>query len=429
MNDKNTIQYKKSWLRLDNAAKIYPAIISSRMTSVFRISATMRNIISTAFLQQALETTICRYPYFRVKLRSGIFWHYLQENTAVPIAEIESKYPCRKIDRNANNKFLFRVLVHHKRISVEFSHILTDGTGALHFLKTLITHYLALSETLSTSLSNTFSWDTITTDSNKEEQEDAYLRYYKKNIPPPANIPPAFHLPGPLIPSNSYKITTGIVDIAALKMICQERKVTITEFLLAIYLEALQYVSSNTTKQKPIRIMVPVNLRTIYPSKTMRNFFLTVLPGIDPRLGHFQFDEILKTVYHFMRVEINDKYINQQISRNISNEKNFLIRFIPLALKILFEKVIYRKFATSNHSGLLTNLNLVSFPEQLAEHIERLDFIPNPNPVTKITAGMIGFNKKLHISFGSLVEYTSVEKHFFSSLAKMGIDVTVETNI
>jgi len=388
----------------------------------------MKDIVSAAVLQKALEKTINRYPYFKVKLRAGIFWHYLQDNSQMPEVVLESQDPCRKINRKTNRKFLFKILLYHKRISVEFSHILTDGTGALEFFKTLLSQYIQLAKRQTVS-KDSQDIKSITSSPMAEESEDAYLRYYKKDIPQPRGIPRAYHLPGPLLPENNYRITTGTISVEEIKTISKEKGVTITELLIAIYLDALQQFAADRKETHPIRIMTPVNLRTIYPSQTMRNFFLTVLPGIDLRLGNFDFDEILKTVYHFMRIEVNDKYINQQISRNIGSEKNPFVRFIPLFVKIWFEKIIYRKYATTRHSGLLTNLNLISLPKELAEAIDYFDFIPNPNSVTKVNVGVVGFKKKLIISFGSLVEYTTVEKYFFRRLRKMGINVKITTNM
>jgi NRPS condensation-like uncharacterized protein len=388
----------------------------------------MKDIVSAAVLQKALEKTINRYPYFKVKLRAGIFWHYLQDNSQMPEVVLESQDPCRKINRKTNRKFLFKILLYHKRISVEFSHKLRDGTGAMEFFKTLLYQYIRLTKRQPVS-KDSQDIKSITSSPMAEESEDAYLRYYKKDIPQPRGIPRAYHLPGPLLPENNYRITTGTISVEEIKTISKEKGVTITELLIAIYLDALQQFAADRKETHPIRIMTPVNLRTIYPSQTMRNFFLTVLPGIDLRLGNFDFDEILKTVYHFMRIEVNDKYINQQISRNIGSEKNPFVRFIPLFVKIWFEKIIYRKYATTRHSGLLTNLNLISLPKELAEAIDYFDFIPNPNSVTKVNVGVVGFKKKLIISFGSLVEYTTVEKYFFRGLRKMGINVKITTNM
>jgi hypothetical protein len=116
------------WLRLDNAAKIYPAIKDKELTSVFRISAKLRHRIKARQFLEAVHEIENRFPYYKVKLKSGFFWYYL-EHQNLPIAvEADKEIPCRAFDRQ---ELMFRVLVFKNSVSVEFSHILTDGTGAL----------------------------------------------------------------------------------------------------------------------------------------------------------------------------------------------------------------------------------------------------------------------------------------------------------
>jgi hypothetical protein len=164
---------------------------------------------------------------------------------------------------------------------------------------------------------------------------------------------------------------------------------------------------------KPIRLMIPVNLRNIYPSKSMRNFFLTITPSIDPRLGHFTFEEVLHEVHHYLLVEVNNKFINQQIKRNVSGELNPIVRTIPLFLKIWVEKILYNKVSSAIHSGVLTNLGKVDLPEPLNESIERFEFIPNPNPATKKNIGVISFHDKIYITFASMIQSNEIEQIFF----------------
>ena len=67
------------WLKLDNAAKIYPAARRKYWTNVFRISVTFRDDIDPAVLQSALDVTVKRFPSVAVRLRTGVFWYYLEE--------------------------------------------------------------------------------------------------------------------------------------------------------------------------------------------------------------------------------------------------------------------------------------------------------------------------------------------------------------
>ena len=415
---------KKEWYKLDSAAKIFPAIISSYNSTVFRLSATLKEEVIPQKLQNALNKTIDRFPMYQVKLKNGLFWNFLQKNQAKPIIRKEHYAPCRKMHKIFDKGFLFRVLYFHKRISVEFSHILTDGTGANEFLMLLLQNYFDTK----TSLTSIIAPAQIP---NEEEWEDSYIRHYNKELPTPRSTWGAYHLPKPLLPNNQNRIITGQLDCLALKDKAKSYKVTITEYLVSTYLATLQDLHRNNprrVKLLPLRVMVPVNLRAIYPSKTLRNFFLTVLPGIDLRLGEFTFEEILKTVHHYMQVEVNEKYINQQIRLIVGGVTSTYVKWLPLFIKAPFEKLIYRYIATRRHSGVLTNLGLVRLPDEVNDKIEKFEFLPNPNPDTKCNIGIISYGKWTTISISSLAQYRDVEKLFFTRLRKDGLRISITTN-
>lgn len=417
---------KKRWYRLDNTAKIFPSIISERLTTVFRISAILIDTVDPPKLQDALDRSIQRYPYFRVQLKRGFFWSYLQESPLQPLIEQEREQPCRKMSKWFDQKFLFRVLYYNKRITVEFSHTITDGTGALLFIKELLHQYT--SQTASDGCPEGY----ITTDTRNKEEEDSYLTYYKEDIPPPrTGGVGAFHLPGPLLPKNQMRVITGIMPVAEVKSVAKRYGVTITEFLLSSYLWTLQEFNKKNNKKrylKPLRLMVPINLRNLYPSKSIRNFFLSILPEIDLRLGDYEFDEICQKVHNYMQIEINEKYINQQISKNVSTERNPFIRLIPQIIKAPIERIIYNVLSNRRHSGVATNLGIIKLPEEVGTHITGFRFIPNPNPVTKINFGVVSYKDEMALSFGSLTQYRLIEKLFFRKLRSLGIPITIETN-
>ncbi|MCJ8329815.1 MAG: hypothetical protein HRT89_24645, partial [Lentisphaeria bacterium] len=51
------------WLRLDNAARIYPAIISRRITSMFRLAVILKDEINPDLLKTAVDNIAKRFPY------------------------------------------------------------------------------------------------------------------------------------------------------------------------------------------------------------------------------------------------------------------------------------------------------------------------------------------------------------------------------
>ncbi|MCD4769681.1 MAG: hypothetical protein K8R35_05885, partial [Bacteroidales bacterium] len=136
---------ERGWLPLDNAAKIYPAVMNEELSSVFRISCTLTSPVKIATLSKALNRITGRFPYFSTTLRKGFFWYFLEYNNDIkPMLVGEEKRPLTAFPSRSVNHALYRVLARGSRISVEFLHILTDGGGALQFLRTLLITYFRL---------------------------------------------------------------------------------------------------------------------------------------------------------------------------------------------------------------------------------------------------------------------------------------------
>ena len=132
------------WFPLDDAAKIYPLSMKRGSMAVFRLSACLRAEVVPELLQMALTFAIRRFPSFATTLKKGFFWHYLDTARRRFTVEPERDIPCRPIKVSASGSQSFRVLYYGRRISVEFFHVLTDGTGGMTFLKVLLAEYLRL---------------------------------------------------------------------------------------------------------------------------------------------------------------------------------------------------------------------------------------------------------------------------------------------
>lgn len=117
------------WLRLDNAAKIYPAARSRKWMALFRVSITLKEPVDDAILQKALRQLIKRVPLLSYRLRRGLFWYYFDWHESQPAVQPDARNPMLPIDLKENGGFLFRVRSFDRRIALEVFHALTDGTG------------------------------------------------------------------------------------------------------------------------------------------------------------------------------------------------------------------------------------------------------------------------------------------------------------
>ncbi|MCE7743089.1 MAG: hypothetical protein GOP50_11630 [Candidatus Heimdallarchaeota archaeon] len=421
----------EEWHRLENAATGFSLIASPRVPQVFRLAVTLKEPINTTILQRALNRIIVRFPFFRINLKTGFFWHFWETNMSFPKIMRDTKYPNEFMPITQKGVFPFRVKVYKRRIAVEFHHCLTDGTGGKTFLKALLGEYLSLKGV------KVKDWkDILRPDQTPilEEYEDAYRRFDKKIKVSRKLDAKAFRLPFKRMKIGKYHITKGIMPVKQVLEKAKELKISLTEYIAAILIESLHELvfsfPENLRRKhiRPIRVMIPVNLRNIYPSKTMRNFSLYVTPGIDPRLGYYSFEEIVKQVHHYMKKEVNPKYFMTHIHKNVENENMLFLRLTPLMVKKFFGQKGYFRIGTTLYSTVLTNLGKITVPEELEEYIEEFEFVPAQVPVNKVGTAMVSYKDKLIINFGRIIEEPVFERIFFRNLVKKGIEVKIQTN-
>lgn len=136
-------EYKR-WMRLDNAAKIFPAVKRRNWSNVFRLSVTLRDPVDPEVLQAAVREVAPRFPSMLVSLHRGLFWYYLEQVKELPAVRLDGACPLIHMTSRELRTCALRVLYYDNRIAVEFFHAITDGNGGLVFLKTLTAAYVTL---------------------------------------------------------------------------------------------------------------------------------------------------------------------------------------------------------------------------------------------------------------------------------------------
>ncbi len=360
-------EYRRRWYLLDNLARLFPSIRSPKYTTLFRVAAVLSEPVNISALQTALQATWQRYPQFQVHLRRGMFWHYLEEcEPGVPHAD--DGMPCTEVPRYRTNRPLLAVFVRRRRIAVETTHILTDGTGALSFLRTLVVAYaMARSGGRDSSFRNRIAAEAQSCDiplpgepPPEEELEYSSRRYYERRLPHPQDFSPAWHVDGRRLPPGVYHVTALTYPTSALREIAQRFNARLTDFLLAVFIHVLAERYHRATPRKrnrrPIRILIPVNMRPHTGSRTMRNFFVFVMVEVDQRLGRYGLDEIVTKVHHQLRAELDPRSLRRQISRNVRAERNALIRVSPVPAKDIILRVVHRLRGEAVNTASFSNL-------------------------------------------------------------------------
>ena len=371
--------HQKNWMKLDNAAKIYPAAKRRKWKALFRLSASLTEEIDPDVLALAQKSTLARFPGFALELKRGVFWYYLEQNDEQPDIRQDTAYPCARMDFRENKGFMFRVRYYRRRIAVEIFHALTDGTGGICFLKTLVAEYLRIKYAAEIPRGQEIL--DCSQIPAAEETEDAYIKY-AKNVRRTRREPNAYHMKGTEENADFVNIISGIIPVNAILLRAKENGVTLTEYLTAVMITAADKIQRQACKAenrlKPVKVCIPINLRRFYPTNTMRNFSIYVNPGIDPGYGRYSFDEVLSAVHHYMRSEVTEKLLNAKISTNVRSENNKVLRVAPLFIKNMAMKFTFKLVGDRKSSITISNLGVVKLPAQMAQYVTRMDFILGP---------------------------------------------------
>jgi len=416
---------------LDNAAVIMPPITNDTATSLYHLAATMDAPVDVPRLQEALNRTARRFPYLVVELRRGFFWYRLVPLSRRLLVEPEPKSPCQGFDPNVPGSSFARVYAKDARISIELSHIAADGKGGMRFLKTLVAEYCRLSGSPAKE-AHPDVYD-LSEAPDPEEYEDAYIRHSRPGLPLPVMGRPAFRIPGRLLPKGDYRVTVARYPLAAALAAAKARGVTLTELATAVYVEALQEIwlesGPKERRRDEIAVEVPVDMRRFFPTKTNRNFTLFTIVGEDLRLGRRSFEDILERTRCRFRLECDEASISRQITRNVHGLKHPLVRALPLRLKDIGAKILFRTLGEDYVSGIVTNLGAVDFPKGVAERVLRFDLAQPPSDVTRANVAIHSYSGELYVTVCSLAEGRRMEGLVYGRLASLGLEAPLECNL
>ena len=415
-------------LPLDNAAKIYPAAKGRRSPSMFRLSMDLTEEIDRNVLEAALERALKRMPSFSQHLKRGFFWYHLEHRQDMPPVSDDIRNPCVYLNEKKNNGFQLRVSSYRNRISVDYFHVLTDGTGGMVFLKTLVAEYISLKYKVMIPRGNGIL--DCSEAPQKAEYEDSFFRYAK-----PMGISrlekPAYHIRGTREEYGIISITTGIMPLDEIHSKAAQYGATINEYLTAVLILAIyniQQKESNPFRRKQaVKVCIPINLRKHFPSSTLRNFTSYVNLGIVPTLGSYTIEEVIAIIRHGMALEANKKMLTAKFSSNVKSEKNTFLKLAPLYLKDPIMKMYYIMNGDRYNSTTLSNLGLVRLPDEMAKYVDRIGFMLGAG-LNPVSCSCVSFENKLCFYISRTIEEPLVEREFFTMLADMGIHITLESN-
>lgn len=405
------------WERLDNAAKIFPSTANRRDTKVFRLSCELFEYVDADILQNALDITCEEFPIFKSAMRKGLFWYYLKPLKKKAAVHEEKAPVCSAIYKPDKYSLLFNVTYFKKRINLEVYHSLTDATGAMQFLKTLVYNYILLK----------YPEDFADTDydaSYSEKAEDSFSKYYQKNDKKAIGSGKAYQVKAYKTPQLRTKIITGVVSADAVLKKAHEYNTTVSVLLTSIFMCAINRHAGLSRKNRPVTITIPINLRKYFSSVSARNFFCTMNISYLFGKGEDTLNKVIQSVSDSFKMRLTPENLSARMNGFSAIERNIFARITPLVIKDIV-MCIAGEITDSKSTGSLSNIGKITMPDGFEKYIRLFDFFISTE---KIQICLCSYNDNMTISFSSAFLDTDIQKDFFRTLTGMGIDVAIHAN-
>lgn len=414
---------RKYWYKLDNAGKIFPAVSKDSRSNVFRLSFYLDDIVDPIILEDAVNKVLPRFETFAVQLKNGLFWNYFAANERRLIVEPESPILCKYFKAHKNNGFLFKVYYLQNKITLETFHAITDGSGAMHFLKSIVYQYYKILGIRIDHEGKILSELPY----SKKESEDNFVSNYSKSKVKNLKEEKAYHLTG----ENFNNHWTLLVKVKLnskefIQMVKTKYQCTVTQYITAVLAYAIfKETNDFVGNKKPLKIFVPVNLRPYFNSVTLRNFSLYIKATYDASITDWTFEKMLEITKEQYIDQLDKDKLQQRISSLVHFEKNVFIRLLPLVLKTVAFKIGYNILGESISSCSISNLGVVDLPSDMTSKIKDVDFV---NTGYGHTMTLISLGDYTNILMNSPFKDLSIINHIISMLKNDGQKIMIDTN-
>lgn len=403
---------------IDHSAKFYPIISTKKTQSIFCIGAVMKRDVDKDLLEKAVNDVMPRFPAYKVRLKKGYSWHYFENNDEkVKVFDGDGEM-LRPIDPKETNGYLFRLSGKGKEIKLEIFHALTDGNGTLDFLKTILKRYGELSGCDFEKNDGIVDWKA---EPCEEEIEDCFEKHYKPiklrdmHLLSMAGKPP-HRINGTML-RGGYVRDIAVADADEINLKAKSMGASFTAYITGILAYSIEKTSN---ARKPIVVMVPVNLRKIYPSVTMRNFVTFVRILIKPDSCK-TLEEYVDEAKRQLKEKSSKGNMDAFVSTTVRAQKNVFLKVLPLFLKTFFIK-FGRLFMRSRQTIIYSNLGALRLPQQMG--IESLVFNTNVSKNNTQNLGSITFNGNTCFAFTRAIAETVLPDTFFACIKEQGIKIS-----
>ena len=401
---------------VDNSSILYLALIRKHHTNIFRFSMTLTEDVQPDLLQIAVNRAYSRFPTIFSGFQPGLF-QYSQVTAAMPPQVTQDPGLLINMTRAEIARCAYRVFFSGKAVILEGFHAVTDGYGMIASLSTLIAEYLRLRYGLESPVG--YPVFDLNEEPKKEETDDSYLKYAGTNA---LHLPSRYSYQLPGYTPKCGPVRSEIFVYPVQELLCCSRRygVSITALLTAVMAQSIMELQHRRKEKKlrPVRIMVPIDLRKIFPSKTLRNFILYALPTMEVSESGSGIRELAASFSRQIKAHMEKENLSGIIAYNVKTQKLPVLRILPAHVKCGLMRLAYSFFGESNSSLTMTNLGNIALPDNMIPYVESFTLTMMPRMRSPYNCGMYSYNGNFYINLCRFPEQSELENIFTRNLQK-----------
>ena len=399
---------------IDNSAILYLALIRKDHTNIFRFTLTLTEEIIPELLQKAVERVYRRFPLIFAGFRPGFFKYTQVPVTAAP--HVKPDPGCLiTMTREEIARCAYRVYYRENQIIVEAFHALSDGYGIAASFSTMAAEYINLRYGI--EIPKGYPVMDCSDEPAPEELEDDYLKYADAK---PLHMPSrySYQLPGKEASHDVIHDDPHWYPLDDVLAAARRHGVSMTAFLSAVMAQSVMEVQQleSSKRTRPVRIMVPIDLRRIFPSKTLRNFILYALPTMEPEEKDLSIQELAQKFSLQIKNHLRKENLGGIIAYNVRTQASALFHMVPSMVKCGLMRLAYRFFGESNSSITFTNLGNIALPEVMVPYVKSVKLTMTPRARSPYNCGMLSYNGEFFINLCRFPEESKLESVFFGKL-------------
>ena len=172
-----------------------------------------------------------------------------------------------------------------------------------------------------------------------------------------------------------------------------------------------------------VSVTIPVNMRNLFPSKTLRNFSLFTSLREDIR-NIDNFPEFALKIQEQLKDKIQkEKMLDMMAATGSMFSK---MKLIPLPLKQPVTKLLGKLLGDRIFTTSLSNLGVVELPEDMAKEIFSMDFVLGTTTINRTQNSLISVNGITTLSISKYTKDPSFEEKVYALLRNDDITIEVE---